>query len=225
MDTQTPGDRVLAALIERESKRLANELHDGVAQDLTYLATRVSLLRQAIAQSDAAAVSRYLDGLEHALAGVQLAVRSLISHGRLAVDDASLRLRVTELCERWQTKTELTAALDWRVGDVELGAHDKAEVLYILGEAFSNIHRHANASRVDLVVSQLGADLQFEVRDNGCGLPANVSASAEDSHFGILIMRERAQALGASLGLEPIAAGGTLVRLVLPLARELRDAG
>ena len=225
MDTQTPGDRVLAALIERESKRLANELHDGVAQDLTYLATRVSLLRQAIAQSDAAAVSRYLDGLEHALAGVQLAVRSLISHGRLAVDDASLRLRVTELCERWQTKTELTAALDWRVGDVELGAHDKAEVLHILGEAFSNIHRHANASRVDLVVSQLGADLQFEVRDNGCGLPANVSASAEDSHFGILIMRERAQALGASLGLEPIAAGGTLVRLVLPLARELRDAG
>lgn len=225
MDTQTPGDRVLAALIERESKRLANELHDGVAQDLTYLATRVSLLRQAIAQSDAAAVSRYLDGLEHALAGVQLAVRSLISHGRLAADDASLRLRVTELCERWQTKTELTAALDWRVGDVDLGAHDKAEVLYILGEAFSNSHRHANASRVDLVVSQLGSDLQFEVRDNGRGLPANVSASAEDGHFGILIMRERAQALGASLWLEPIAAGGTLVRLVLPLARKLRDAG
>ena len=87
-------------------------------------------------------------------------------------------------------------------------------VYRIVQEAVNNALRHAQASRIEVNVQTSAESLQLEVIDNGLG---HVDLFHTPGHFGVLGMRERAQALGGSFNLEQIDPSGVRVRVVLPL--------
>jgi two-component system sensor histidine kinase UhpB len=89
-------------------------------------------------------------------------------------------------------------------------------VYRIAQEALTNVARHANASEVELRLQHIDAQVVLTVRDNGSGLPPGVFHS---SH-GILGMRERAMLIGAQFTITQPPAGGTEVRLSIPLDRD-----
>jgi two-component system nitrate/nitrite sensor histidine kinase NarX len=83
----------------------------------------------------------------------------------------------------------------------------------VLQEALSNVRKHAGATHVSLDVHK-GAQWRFVVRDNGQGF--EVDASRGETHVGMRIMRERAERIGATVGIESNRGQGTAVTLRLP---------
>ncbi len=95
-----------------------------------------------------------------------------------------------------------------------LGDDLSTAVYRIVQEAVSNALRHAQASRIEVNVQTSAESLELEVIDNGHG---NVDQFHSPGHFGVLGMRERAQASGGNFNLEQIEPSGARVRVVLPL--------
>jgi two-component system, NarL family, sensor histidine kinase UhpB len=85
----------------------------------------------------------------------------------------------------------------------------------IVQEAVNNALRHAQASRIDVQLDASAAVLQLVVTDNGRGQLAQFQSPG---HYGVLGMRERAQALGGSFDLEKMEPVGVRVRVSLPMA-------
>ncbi|MCE3261189.1 MAG: histidine kinase [Pseudoduganella sp.] len=90
------------------------------------------------------------------------------------------------------------------------------DVLSIAREALFNAARHAQATRVDLLLDYGAAWFQLEVRDDGRGLGEVVEHGARPGHFGLVGMRERAAAIGATCTVLSPPGGGTMVRLQVP---------
>mgnify|MGYP001338956578 CR=1 FL=1 len=86
-------------------------------------------------------------------------------------------------------------------------------------EALTNVARHARARHAWLRIRPgPGRRLQIVVEDDGAGVPAAADAEgAEGTHYGLPIMRDRAQRLGGVLSVGPRAGGGTRVQLEFPL--------
>ena len=82
-------------------------------------------------------------------------------------------------------------------------------------EGLQNALKHAQASKVEVILDDDGEQLMLTVRDNGAGLPPPPSAASLHRH-GLRLLRERARALGGSLMLAPVAGGGTALTMTLP---------
>src|SRR5690606_40471390 len=88
------------------------------------------------------------------------------------------------------------------------------QMFHILQEALANVRRHSGARRARLRVERAGADVVFSVDDDGCGFTTkgcDGGRAAPRSSFGLDIMRERAEAIGARVSFENPPAGGARV--------------
>jgi len=98
------------------------------------------------------------------------------------------------------------------------------EQLFLIGrEAVMNALRHSKATEIEVEVQYLGDLVHVFVRDNGCGINPEAIRQDSDSHWGLRGMRERAQKIGARLGISSRPSAGTEVRIVAPV--DYREAG
>ena len=86
-------------------------------------------------------------------------------------------------------------------------------MLHVLQEALSNVRKHADADRVQLLVER-GPQWTFTVRDNGRGFEPGPQRD-DDTHVGLHIMRERAERIGAQVQIQSAPGSGTEVRIAL----------
>lgn len=202
-----------AASLE-ERQRLARELHDSVSQALYGIALGTRTARELLAR-DPARVAEPLDYV------MQLAEAGL----------AELRALIFELRPESLAQEGLiaafnkqTAALTARHGiEVAIEIDREPEVslrlkecIYRIGqEAMHNTVKHAHARHVTLRLIHEETGLVLEVSDDGTGFDASGDFPG---HLGITSMRERARAVGGELTIRSSHGGGTLVRLVAPLA-------
>jgi signal transduction histidine kinase len=193
--------------LERERMRLAAEVHDGLAQDLALAMRELALLDATPADEASrrrlrAAVSSAHDTVRARLAGM-IASPALGGLGR-ALED---------LCARFSHRgVPVTLGGDERLPEVS--ADVAAVALRVLSEALTNVERHAAATAVTLEARVAGARLELVVTDDGRGFTA---AGPPEGHFGLLLMRERARAVGGSLTVESAPERGTRVVLDLPV--------
>jgi two-component system sensor histidine kinase UhpB len=198
------GRRALAAQ-EGERTRVARELHDEVGQMLTAIALRAE---RAAGQpgGQREALTEIADSVKRSLEDVHRIGRELRPE---ALDDLGLVNALIALCSRIDSETGLRVAreLDWNVP--ELSA-DKELVIYrVAQEALTNTVRHARATMVSVSLTQQDGCAVLSVRDNGRGLPAQVTES------GLSGMRERARLIDARLDFQ--SGAGTAVVLSVPL--------
>ena len=190
--------------LERERMRLAAEVHDGLAQDLALAVRELALLES----SDAASRER----LRAAVTSAHQTVRSRLKGMMTAPGLGGLRPALEDLCTRFAhrgVRVELRG--DERLPEV---APDVAVVvLRVLSEALTNVERHAGAAHAVFVARATDARLQVVVSDDGPGFAA--VAGPSEGHFGLVLMRERAQAVGAQLVVESAPGRGTRVELSL----------
>jgi signal transduction histidine kinase len=198
---------------ERERMRLATEVHDGLAQDLA-LAMRELALLDSAPPDDAAEASR--QRLRAAVASAHGIVRSRLAGMIASPALGGLRPALEELCTRYShrgVRVELR-------GDEQLPevAPEVAVVaLRVLSEALTNIERHADVTHAVLEARAVRGRLALVVSDDGRGFAA--TAVASEGHFGLLLMRERAQAVGAGLVVDSVLGRGTRVALDLPVGK------
>ena len=191
-----------------ERERIARELHDGLGKDIFGLA----YLLEAVAEKQRGRVV-YQELLDFAQAARELGnqSRTLMTEYRTP-GVPSFEKRLEAIVSEAQTNGMPPITLETRNLPV-LDANSTFELARIIGEAFENIRRHANAKRVLLRAFSEKGMLELRVRDDGQGLPE----TATEGRYGLRGMRERAELLGGTLELSSDTDGGTLVRVLVPV--------
>ena len=207
--------QLIQARIEQERGAIARELHDELGQQVTAIKSvglviaRKAAGHDALIEESARLVMTCADQIYDG-------VHRLISQLRpLALDRFGLHDALQDLLGDWRMRhpdTSLTLSLN---GALDGFDDDFATAVYrILQEAVNNALRHAQASRIDVNVHLSTTSLHLDVIDNGVGL---IDQFHPPGHFGVLGMRERAEALGGSFNLVQIEPSGVRVCVVLPL--------
>jgi signal transduction histidine kinase len=190
------------AALERERRRLARELHDGVAQELAFIRRRATRLA---ALPDGAEITA---AAERGLEDSRRAIEALVPPACEPLDVALERLGA-----RLAAECDLEVQVNVRA-DAELGAEIRAELDRIICEAVRNAANHGGARhvRVDLT----DAPLAVRIIDDGSGFADGASSGLGVAGYGLIAMRERAEQVGGELSLESVRGAGTLVQVVLP---------
>lgn len=208
-------ERALAAAAERE--RLARELHDGLAQDLwlaklkaTRLAGQPGLDPETRALSDEVTAA-----VDAGLVEARQVVAAMRSTNQA---NGHLRGLLSRSLQDFEDRFGLSVEFDCDGELPMLAPRAEAETLRIMGEALTNVRRHADATVVRVRGGLDDGELVLEVRDNGCGFePDTVGAGV----YGLAGMRERATQIGAEFEIESAPRQGTCVRLRVPLSTTL----
>jgi len=204
------------ATVMQERQRMAGEVHDAVAQNLTFIKLRLPLLHDAIRDQNQVNARAYLEDVRETLGEAHASLREIITQFRTRSDPRGLGSALESLATRFCVRTGIPLQMNNRMPHLQLAAHDEAEVFHVVQEALANVEHHANARHGWLSVEPTLAGAEFRVEDDGVG--AQPSSPGKD-HHGIEIMHERAARLGAELSLAARPGGGTVVRLALPIAR------
>jgi two-component system nitrate/nitrite sensor histidine kinase NarX len=203
-------NRRLSLLEERSV--IARELHDSLAQSLSYMKIQVSRLQGAIAHYDNAEQSAaILDELRDGLNGAYRQLRELLTTFRLRIEGGSLIATLKQTAIEFEHRGNLTIQLDTQLAGCRLTPNEEIHLLQVVREALSNVVHHANAKHVKVGVVY-GADetIHATIEDDGVGIGEGESAR---SHYGVTIMRERAHSLGGTVSVARLARGGTRVSL------------
>lgn len=209
----------LQTVREEERTRIAREIHDVLAQDLTRLKIDLALLvRQLGKPVDDARRKTLLAQIESTkkrVSATMTSAQKLATELRpVILDSAGLPVAV-----EWQVRDMArVAGLHRRVRlsrDLPALSREQADALFrVLQESVTNVVRHARAKQVDVRLLASGACVVLTVRDDGCGIPA--SALADPRALGLMGMRERMQSLGGALEIAANAGSGTCVTARLP---------
>jgi two-component system nitrate/nitrite sensor histidine kinase NarX len=198
-------------LLHEERGIIARELHDSLAQSLSYLKIQATRLAAALGDpSDPAAPRAVLEEMREGINSAYRQLRELLTTFRLKMDDRGLGRALEATVEEFRTRGAVTIALDNRLPSALLTANEEIHVLQIVREALSNVIRHANARHATVALRQSEGVIEVEVEDDGCGIGPEQARAA---HYGMTIMRERAASLDGSLAVTVAPGGGTRVRL------------
>ncbi len=227
-DAAAPGSGAVSAYggIEREALRaalaserqmMANEVHDSLAQGLTYMRMRMSLLRDAIRDGDDARAFKYWSDVDTSLTNAHRRLRELITYFRSRMDPHGLLHALRAMTETFLDRTGVALEFANRVGELDLPVGREVQVFHIVQEALANVCKHANAKQARLTLERKGAGYEIVVEDDGVGMTVDAAGErGEAGHYGIAIMRERALRLGGELALDSAPGTGTRVRLYFP---------
>ncbi|HAE8663579.1 TPA_asm: nitrate/nitrite two-component system sensor histidine kinase NarQ, partial [Salmonella enterica subsp. enterica] len=197
-------------LLMEERATIARELHDSLAQVLSYLRIQLTLLKRAIPEDNAGAQSIMAD-FSRALNDAYRQLRELLTTFRLTLQQADLPSALHEMLEDLQSQTPAKLTLDCRLPTLALDAQMQVHLLQIVREAVLNAIKHANASEIAVsCVTAPDGDHTVYIRDNGIGIGEPHEPAG---HYGLNIMRERAERLGGTLNFSQPSGGGTLVSI------------
>jgi len=203
-------DSIAAA--EAERRRWARDLHDQTLQGLGAIKLALSAALRGDPDVARARVSGAVTQLELEIA----ALRGVIADLRPpALDELGLEPALRTLAERVGVLNGLQLDLDLQLGERRLDAEIETIAYRIAQEALTNVVKHADATRVQLMLRATPSALELRVRDDGRGFDSPTLQHA--TGYGITGMRERADIGGGSLRVEHHAGDGTTVALTLPL--------
>jgi len=201
-----------------ERQMIANEVHDSLAQGLTYMRMRMSLLRHAIREGDDERALKYWSDVDGSLTDAHRRLRELITYFRCRMDPQGLLHALQETSETFLDRTGVALAFANAAPGLVLPVAREVQVFHIVQEALANVCKHAGARHARLTLAPRAAGYEIVVEDDGIGMAVDPAAGerGETGHYGIAIMRERARRLGGELTLESAPGAGTRVRLYFP---------
>ncbi len=219
--TQRNEERHRLALLDERSV-IARELHDSLAQSLSYLKIQVTRLQSLLGRNPPPEpVNEVVGELRDGLNEAYRQLRELLTTFRLRIDGRGLPAAIEDTVQDFRRRTGLSIFLDNQLSSLELPPHREIHVLQIIREALSNIERHAHARHVSVTLKNSENNLlMVSVEDDGIGFDAS---NTPLHRYGIVIMRDRAQNLDGDLHVRPRNGGGTQVEFTFPNQPVLQD--
>lgn len=210
---------------EQERRRVAQELHDRVGQELSALSISLDLLRIQTRGSLSLESESRLDDAVALVRGITASVRNVMSELRPPMlDDYGLLPALRWYARLFARRVNIAVRVAGREPAPRLSPNAAIMLFRIAQEALSNVARHAEATRAEIRLTQRTGVLRLTVADNGRGfdLDTRTDVSTEGG-WGLRTMAERAAALQAHFRVESRVGGGTRVVVELPWSEE-RDA-
>lgn len=207
---QVTESRRLSLLEERSV--IARELHDSIAQSLSYLKIQVSRLEKAVTDDvEKAQLLRLTYVLRSALNGAYRQLRELLTTFRLRISETDLGEAIKTTVDEFADRSGVQIDYMNEIGNCQFSPNAEIHVIHIIREALSNIIRHADATRAEVKIHcEADGVVSVIVEDNGIGMD---DASDMMQHYGLPIMKERAEWLNGNLTVAPSDSGGTRISL------------
>jgi ligand-binding sensor domain-containing protein/two-component sensor histidine kinase len=203
-----------------ERTRIAREIHDTLAQGFVAVSVHLELVAQLMRNSAEAAREQ--------LARAQSLVRSSLEDARTSIwelrsqgtEREDLAVRILKMAEETASRAGSRARVQMQVAGTNhpLDEDVERELMRIAREAVTNAVRHGDAENIVLRLEFEGSMFGMEIRDDGEGF-AGTPPDGSSGHFGLTGMRERAEAIGATLAVESSVGEGTAVRLGLNISQ------
>ncbi len=211
IDLQQKRNTEKRVLIFEERAVIARELHDSLAQSLSYLKVQMSLLTKRMQkEAEQKEIDKTINDIKQGLNGAYLHLRELLTTFRLKLDDPSLSNALQGTIVEFSEKCGYQIVLLNSIDENLLTANQEIHILQIIREALSNVHRHARATEAGVELVQEENSCCVRIWDNGVG--ADFSEE-HPGHFGMSIMEERAKSLGTRIQLGSRKPSGTIVSL------------
>ena len=194
---------VIAAASLEERRRLARDVHDGLAQEISFIARNVRLL------SERGAEPQIIDRLQRGVARAQEESRRVV--GALAARpdeslDQALAQAVQEAAQRYGASVDMELA-----SGISLSPREKEAVIRIASEAVANAAQHSGAEVLRIYLERADEGVRLGVEDDGSGFDEEQPRRG----FGLVTMKDRAEALGGKLHIDSRRGAGTKVELEL----------
>jgi two-component system, NarL family, nitrate/nitrite sensor histidine kinase NarX len=200
-------------MLFEERSIIARELHDSLAQSLSYMKMQVALISKLFEKN--ASEDKVREGLEDLQQGMNAAykhLRELLTTFRLKLDAPTLYLALKATVDEFnKMRDDIEVVLDYGLGHCPLSANEDIHVLQIIREAMTNATKHSQASRIELRCEH-GENHKsiFSVTDNGVGISKN---PYKEHHYGLSTMQERATLVDGALDIQSADGKGTTVSL------------
>ena len=197
-----------AKLGERE--RLASDLHDNLAQTLSYLNKQTEDLVDNLSMKEDQQIPEEIKdirkNLDIALGQVRMAISSDSVPGNQA--NQNYWQNFQQYVDQYTVDNNIQVYLcDGEPILARLGGIDQKQIFYILREALTNIKKHARASLVEISFEESSSGVSFKIMDNGVGFDPR--SKHGDHHLGLQIMKARAERIGGTLVIQSQAGQGT----------------
>jgi PAS domain S-box-containing protein len=195
---------------EDERRRIAREMHDQFGEQLTALALRIRLLKDAA--GDRPDLGAHIGSIETIAQRIDHDVEQLVWQLRpTALDDLGLRAALGNYVQDWSARVGIDAQLHTSgLMDDRLPADVETALYRIAQEALTNVAKHAAASSVEVILERRADSVLLIVEDDGVGFDPASRETATDG-FGLVGMRERAALVGATLEIESSSGNGTAI--------------
>ena len=201
------------AIIEKERKRIARDLHDTVSQELFAAHMILSGVSQQALKLDREKMQTQLQSVAAILETAQKDLRVLLLHLRpVELEEKSLVEGIQILLKELEDKSDLKVSLKQNVS--KLPKKIEEHIFRILQELISNTLRHAQASCLDVYLYQTDVELQLKVVDNGIGFQLG---SLDDLSYGLRNIKERVEDMAGTVQLLTAPKQGLAVDIRIPL--------
>jgi signal transduction histidine kinase len=194
---------VVAVASLEERRRLARDVHDGLAQEIAFIARNVRLLPEQGAEPQL--VERILRGVARAQEESRRVMGALTPKVGEPLEQA-LAEAARDAAHRYGAAVEMELA-----SGIDLSPQEREAVVRIASEAVANAARHSGAEVLRLYLENVEAGMRLQVVDDGAGFDEDQPRRG----FGLVTMRDRAEALGGKLRIDSRRGAGTKVELEL----------
>ena len=202
-------------ILFEERSTIARELHDSLAQSLSYLKIQVSvlerLLKKSVSEPEESPIYQKIEQMKVGLGSAYQQLRDLLVTFRLTIDNDNFDEALHEAASEFASKGNFKMTVHNDIMTLNLSAHEQIDLIQITREALSNISRHAKAQNVEIHLGYEDGDkhIQMSIIDDGVGMS---SASVDQTqHHGLMIMKERASNIGGELIITNNQPHGTII--------------
>ena len=214
----------LRMTVLRERQEMVSEVHDAIAQTLTYVRMRLPLLNDAMMAHNDVVSQKYFSDVKKAVGVVHDNLREIMTYFRTRMDPLGLLHALKEIEENFEDRTGISLEIKNEVPHLDLTAEQEDQIFHIIQESLANIAKHSMARHAVVTIVELNDMLEFSIEDDGLGLQdpsvATIVTAAHElipsTHIGLDIMRGRAQKLGGHVEVSENEGGGTRVYLKIP---------
>lgn len=191
---------------------IARELHDSLAQSLSYLKIQTSRLQKILTASEMQEHSNSIE-IDAIMQDIRINLniayrhlRELISTFRLTMGGKDFSQALMDSVGEFAKRSSIAFDIDNRLPSGVLTVSEETQLLHIIRESLSNIVRHSRARLALISIHYNHGQVKASIEDDGVGL---INISDQEQHFGIILMQERAHSIGGSINLSERSGGGT----------------
>lgn len=206
--------------LAEERTVIARELHDSLAQSLSYLKMQVTRLRRLNIEGEQKPVHEdILNELSTGLNSAYRQLRELLVTFRLKLDTPDLATALRKTIDEFSERLGKRVEFEYNLPPQTLSPNEEIHTLQVVREGLANAVKHADATDIKVEILFESPRVCARILDNGKGLPGE---DQPINHYGLIIMEDRARTLGGQIRVNNRDEGGVEVALTfIPKSRNL----
>ena len=212
--------RIQEGAIHDERQRMRREIHDGVAQTLSYLTVKTDSVGKMLNDNKVPQAISGMEDMRRAVDETYKAVRESLDQLSVEVGTVPFTVAVGDYLKQFEEANGIHAHLEAEGAISGLSTVDELQIVRIIQESLANVRKYSQAESVSVTLKNIPNGVALAVKDDGKGFDTSAAPGDGIGHHGLKVMAERAESLGGTFTVSAAPDQGTEVRVFLPVRRD-----